>query len=1488
MKIRSTSFLSGCVAAALVLGAHTSSADVVTIQGSDPNSVTNGMTWWNTNTYVLDGFVFIEDGETLTIEAGTVVKAKADTGANSSALFVTRGGKLFANGTAERPIIFTSIEDATVGDTGLDLGEKTLDPATESGKWGGITMLGKAVLNSAGDGTGNAASPIYDVYEGQPDTLFNGANVFRFGGSDDADSSGALRYVSIRYTGVQLAADKELNGLTMGAVGSGTVLDHVEVFGGTDDGFEWWGGTVNGKWLAASYIQDDIYDCDQGYRGTNQFVFGWAFSGTDKGMELDGEVQTVDGSLPVARYAFHNATLIGAGAKAIKLRDHSAARIVNSIFTGFSDILDYEADQQAALDANEVVIQNNIFHGATTLADTDVTGGDIFFTDAARKNSTADPALIATTGALDPRPAAGSPALDQANVAASPANLLPADHQGAFSPNNLWLRGWTALDQTGRLVSFGTVNGNVVTVTADNIHGQTYWTKDNTYVLDGFVYVEDGEELHIEAGTVIKAKADTGANSSALFVTRGGKIFANGSRQQPIIFTSIEDATVGATGLDLGEKTLDPATESGKWGGITILGRAVLNSAGDGAGNSASPIYDVYEGQPDTLYNGKNVFRFGGDNDADSSGVLRYVSIRYTGVQLAADKELNGLTMGGVGSGTVLDHVEVYGGTDDGFEWWGGTVNGKWLAASYIQDDIFDCDQGYRGTNQFVFGWAFSGTDKGMELDGEVQTVDGSAPVARYAFYNATLIGAGAKAIKLRDHSAARIHNSILTGFSDILDYEADQQAALSAGEVILSHNIAHGATTLADSDVTGGDVFFTDTARTNLTVDPTLRSVSGVIDPRPLAGSPALAPENVFAVPANVWQTPYLGAFGPVGNWLAGWSALSTTGKLFKFGSAGVVTIDGTDPNSINGNVTWSNDFTYVLDKFVFVEDGEVLNIQPGTVVKANADTGANSSALFVTRGGKIMADGTPDNPIVFTSVLDATEGATGIDLGETTLDPAVDSGKWGGITILGRAVLNSAGDGTGNAASPIYDVYEGQPDTLFNGVNVFRFGGNDDNDNSGVLRFVSIRYTGVQLAADKELNGLTMGGVGSGTVIENVEVYGGTDDGFEWWGGTVNGRYLVASYIQDDMFDCDQGYRGVNQFVFGYAFSGTDKAMELDGEVQTVDGSTPVARYAFWNATMLGAGGKAVKLRDHSAARIHNSIFTGFSTGLDYEADQQAALDANEVVISHNIWTGSAHSADSDVTGGDVFFTDAARVNLNADPGFVMVASSRLSPFPGHFSPALDAANVKAEPAGLLDAHFVGAFGDVNWAADWTQLSRSSKLSGLRAGRPAYVVVQVAAPPTVDNSAIAAAIPAAVLDASGNLVLTLPPNAVSGATGYQWQVNTGAGYQDIQGATAASLNVSGALPGTYRVVVSNASGSTTGADIPVVRVSVVYVGGVKVEGPAAGLQFQSGADVNSVAPVTGGQSFDHNGMKFFIDPNHDGNTVNTRFFRVVPQAAP
>ncbi|HSH16017.1 MAG TPA: hypothetical protein VLD18_08290, partial [Verrucomicrobiae bacterium] len=299
-----------CAALALV-GAVSVRAAIVPVTGD----VVADTTWYSTNSYLLQTVVYVKSNATLTIEPGTVIQG-ATTGLLSrpgipnlvSALWVTRGAKLHAVGTADRPIIFTFDGDNV--NSAIDV------PFNTSGQWGGIVLCGRARINSAADTAGNVANPKYEIFEGTSDP--NGTGEHIFGGADDEDNSGTLRYVSIRYPGTLFAANRELNGLTMGGVGKGTDISFVEVFNSSDDGFEWWGGCVNTHHLVAAFCEDDDFDTDQGYRGTNQFWFGikppWNGSTDSRGFETDGDLnQSASGEAPKSQWAVHNATLIGRG-----------------------------------------------------------------------------------------------------------------------------------------------------------------------------------------------------------------------------------------------------------------------------------------------------------------------------------------------------------------------------------------------------------------------------------------------------------------------------------------------------------------------------------------------------------------------------------------------------------------------------------------------------------------------------------------------------------------------------------------------------------------------------------------------------------------------------------------------------------------------------------------------------------------------------------------------------------------------------------------------------------------------------------------------------------------------------------------------------------------------------------------------------------------------------------------------------------------------
>ncbi len=229
----------------------------------------------------------------------------------------------------------------------------------------------------------------------------------------------------------------------------------------------------------------------------------------------------------------------------------------------------------------------------------------------------------------------------------------------------------------------------------------------------------------------------------------------------------------------------------------------------------------------------------------------------------------------------------------------------------------------------------------------------------------------------------------------------------------------------------------------------------------------------------------------------------------------AGIFAADIVAPASITASTTWTRNNVYILDAKVFVESGATLTIESGTVIKGRAKANpADATALIITRGARIAANGTATQPIIFTAESDNLS-VTAPNLTES------DRGLWGGVVILGRARINTA-SGQGNI--------EGIATTDPRGT----YGGNDDDDNSGSFRYVQIKHSSAIVAPNVELNALSMGAVGRGTVIEYVDAYAANDDGFEFFGGTVNTKYLISSFNDDDNFDWDESFRGKGQFWF------------------------------------------------------------------------------------------------------------------------------------------------------------------------------------------------------------------------------------------------------------------------------------------------------------------------------------------------------------------
>ena len=242
------------------------------------------------------------------------------------------------------------------------------------------------------------------------------------------------------------------------------------------------------------------------------------------------------------------------------------------------------------------------------------------------------------------------------------------------------------------------------------------------------------------------------------------------------------------------------------------------------------------------------------------------------------------------------------------------------------------------------------------------------------------------------------------------------------------------------------------------------------------------------------------------------------------------------TKSGELTADETWDANRIYFLQGRVVVPSGVTLTIEPGAIIKGKQGTGTNASALVVARGGRIIADGTADAPIIFTSELDNIElgQKVGTNLSKT------DNEKWGGIIILGNAPTSAE---NGDTETNI----EGIPANLGYG----RYGGTVASDDSGVLDYVSIRHGGITIGEGNEINGLTLGGVGNGTQLTNIEVYATLDDGIEFFGGTANMSNALVFYQGDDGIDIDMNYSGeVDGFAVIHGDGiGTDEGLEIDG---------------------------------------------------------------------------------------------------------------------------------------------------------------------------------------------------------------------------------------------------------------------------------------------------------------------------------------------------
>ncbi len=816
------------------------------------------------------------------------------------------------------------------------------------------------------------------------------------------------------------------------------------------------------------------------------------------------------------------------------------------------------------------------------------------------RNSQLNPLLSGALNVANPdwRPAPGSPAFcsnGQHQVLQVPASggfFRQTDYAGALGPfEQDWTAGWTyyGLDGGGRSFPVRPV------VVLDNHHlfSNRTFSADSNYLVRGTLRVKNGATLTVQPGVVIFEET---ASVGTIVVERGARINAVGLPFAPIIITS--DAAPG---------TQTP----GGTGGLYLLGRARTNFVNSCAGDSASA-----EGSGAVGY-------YGGNDPLDSSGALRYVRVEFAGVTFSPNNEANSFTFCGVGVGTSLQYLQAHRGSDDLFEFFGGNASPSYLVGTYGNDDGFDWQGGYNGRAQFVIIRQITGdagTERGIEADNN--EFDNTSELCSGRSFptlaNFTLIGdrsAGAgigDGIHLRRGTGAIIINSIVTewkqsaleinGAATFANHCSDRagiaaitpptfcSSSLDPGPVVFDGNLLFGnaggdyggAASAGSPCVPGLDsttaAIATAQYSNNSNADPLLTGALNVAAPNwvPALGSPAYAGNPGHG---RTVQTPkdgffekacFTGAVGQDDDWTQGWTYYGLDGGGRTFPVRPVTVLDN---HRFYSDRTLSADSNYVVRGTVRVKDQATLHIPAGVVLFQET---ASVGTLVIERGGRISALGTREQPIIITS--DAAPG---------TQTP----GGTGGLYILGRARTNFVNSCAGDSASS-----EGSGTVGF-------YGGNDDADSSGVMRYVRVEFAGVTFSPNNEANAFTLCGVGSRTVTEYIQAHRGSDDLFEVFGGTATLKRAVLTYGNDDGFDWQGGYRGRAQFVIVRQIvgdAGTERGIEADNnefanatELCSGRSNPTLSNFTILGDLSTGAGvGDGIHLRRGTAGTILNSI--------------------------------------------------------------------------------------------------------------------------------------------------------------------------------------------------------------------------------------------------------------------------------------------------------
>ncbi len=575
------------------------------------------------------------------------------------------------------------------------------------------------------------------------------------------------------------------------------------------------------------------------------------------------------------------------------------------------------------------------------------------------------------------------------------------------------------------------------------------------YQLTGSFSVEPGFKLTIPAGTKITANV---GQEVYIVVKKGAQIDVQGSQSNPVIMASA-------------------SSSPGDWGGLVILGDAKTTEGVDATAEVGGFIY-------------------GGNNDQDDSGTIRYLIIEGAGAQINADSQYNGLTLYSVGSGTTIENIALINGADDGVEFFGGTVSVKNIYLENNEDDAIDWTEGWSGTvtNSYILHTK-AGFSTAVEADGLNNNPK---------LINLTAVSSkGGTALQFKKESGATISGLSLTGYDTSVDMKDNGPIA----------NI------LIEDVVADPGKSYTELASVDIALFSWIN--------------------NRSSVDATVLQ--------------------------------GVVT----------DNVTLNASTVYELTSSYIIKDGGKLTIPAGT--KIIARNGGTDVYIAILQGGKIDIQGTPSSPVIISS-----EDA--------------QPGDWGGLTLVGKATTTEGVNATAEVGGFIY-------------------GGTDDTDSSGSIKNLVILGTGAQINAESQYNGVSFYSVGSGTVIENVAVINGSDDGVEFFGGTVSATNLYLENNEDDAVDWTEGWNGtVTNTYVSHTVAGFSTALEADG----LNKNPKLINFT----AISTVGGTALQFKKESGATLNNIYIDGYQTNLDMKDSGPVAnvkIDGGTATVSGNYKTGT-----------------------------------------------------------------------------------------------------------------------------------------------------------------------------------------------------------------------------------------------------------------------